>query len=224
MPTPIPPKPPPKPAAKPAPKGAGDFSVGEPVTGLRVSLMPVETGAVPSERRYITILVATVLLETLVFGAAWAGLSFTVKTRQEAQAKANAETLAAQSETAKLGQAAKEADGFARRVDILRGRLDEHAYWTVMFALMERSVRPNVIFVSFAGDTKTGVISVEAEARSFRDIAEQIVLMRSNPLIVDVRTSSAVTSLDATGEITGVNFSLLVKLKPEAWKKPVAAK
>ncbi|MEK9151747.1 MAG: hypothetical protein AAB692_00070 [Patescibacteria group bacterium] len=219
---PVIPKPPAKPSPKPAPRGAADIGAG-PITGLRVSLMPVEGGGQQSERRYAYILAAIIAVETIVFGGSWAYLNSVVSARRETRDR-NADKVRVISQMIESSKTLlAQNDDFVRRVDVLNGRLDAHYDWIAFFDFIESHTRPNVTYISFAGDSVSAAVTMDASGRSLRDIAEQIVLLKTSPLVTDVRVTSASTRIGADGTINGVGFTLLVKLKPEAWK-PLAAK
>jgi hypothetical protein len=108
---------------------------------------------------------------------------------------------------------------FNTQVAAANAVLDGHLYWTSMFAYLESRTRPGVMYTNFAGDSASGILTLDAVGRSYRDVAEQIVAFREDPLIREVTARSASASIDATGSLTGVAFSVVLKIAPEAWER-----
>jgi hypothetical protein len=115
-------------------------------------------------------------------------------------------------------------DALAWNVQLAAARetLDKHLRWTNLFAYIELRTLPTVKYQSFSGNAD-GVVNLDATGRSYRDVAQQIVALRADPLISEVRSSSAAARVSADGEIEGVSFTLSIQFKPEIWKQAPAA-
>ena len=200
-------------AAKPAEKEKSFF------TGLRVSLMPAELGggAPPDLRRSLIILVAVLLIETVIVGLAAIYIRNVADSRAaklEAAKKELQQLLAA---TVEKEATAADAVAFNSLVAANVAALDGHVYWTRFFLDLEKYVLPQVHCVTLSGDSGTGLVNLDCTAPTYHDVAQQIVLMRQHPAILEVRTNSASASVDKKGTIASVGFSMALRLKTSAW-------
>ena len=118
--------------------------------------------------------------------------------------------------------AAEDRHLFDSRVRVATELLDSHTYWTSLFEYLRGTTKPSVTYLNFSGDHASGMITIDAMGSSYRDVAEQIVILRENPMIEKVVSSSASASIDSVGNVLGISFGLVLKVKPEVWK-PVAA-
>lgn len=208
----------PRPAPKPPVRPASAPS-GEAFSGLRVSLMPTEGSERQADlSRRLMVLALVFVLETLIIGGVYFLLQrqTSARTREVASLAAQRDLIAEvyKDNAAKIAEAVK----FTKQVEIVGKRLDAHLYWTSLFDFLALHTRPGVAFINFSGDAGTGVLSLEAVGRSYRDLAEQIVLFRRNPAVLDARTTAAATKVAADGTVEGVSFTVFLSLKPDVWR------
>jgi len=212
------PGPVPPPSPKDDPESSGFMG------GLRVSLMPSAEGEEPGTnlRRQLVVFFVVLIVETLIIGGA-----FLFVTKKEADATAIRQGL--EQELAGVTRQIQESEAgtkvmtlFDARVRVATDLLDNHAYWTSLFDYIRSKTKPSVIFMNFSGDRSSGMVTLDAMGASYRDVAEQIVILREDPMVKEVISSSASATVSETGEVLGVSFGLVLKLKPDVWKLAAA--
>ncbi len=211
------PVPPPPGAPRPTPAGGG-FS------GLRVSLMPsdLEGGRGPDLRRQLLVLALVLIMETLIVGGIHFWLSDTTAKRQAERVSLDQRINDIKADIEEQNQALVGAVDLDKQVKAVKSSLEQHVYWTEFFAFLESNARPNVRFLRFGGEAETGLFSVDVMGRSYRDIAEQIVALRDNPKVLNVRATSASAKVGANGEIEGVLTAMMVRVDASVWSRPSA--
>lgn len=206
--------PPPSPLPPKEESGTGGF-----MGGLKVSLMPSGEGedTASDTRRRLVMMLAVLIAETVIIGGAFLYVS-----GKEAKAVARRQELEAT--LAQVTQQIKESEGgtkamtlFDSRVRIATELLDEHIYWTGFFDYLRGITKPSVFFLNFSGEHVNGIVTLDAMGPTYRDVAEQIVILREEPMIEEVITSSASATISETGEVAGVSFGLVLKIKPDVW-------
>lgn len=202
------------PTPKPAEKEKSVFS------GLRVSLMPTELSGSASmdPRRAVAILGVVLIAETFLIGMAYLALMKVSNDRAQAVESLKSELATLQSQTPGLEQKAAKAVQFSAQYEANQISLDQHVYWTRFLPELEKFILPAVQCTSFSGDAVTGIVNMDCHGRNYRDVAEQVVYMRTNPLVTDLRTSSASLDVDKEGNLLRSTFTMNMKFKPSAWK------
>lgn len=207
-----------KPGGTPAPAGGGVFS------GLRVSLMPsdLEGNKQVDAGRRLLILALVLVVETALILGAYFMVNQTASSRTDKRDELLAKVDALSKSIAKQEAAAKDVVAYQQQVAAAGETLDKHIYWSSFYAFIEKKTIPSVKYLNFSGDADSGTVTLDAIGLTYRDVAEQIVQFREEANVIDVRTSSASARVSDTGEVTGVSFTLVLKLKPEVWKKVAA--
>lgn len=217
------PPPPPTPPAPPAPPKEESAPSGF-MGGLRVSLMPSgeEDEAGSDLRRKLVIMFAVLIVETVVIG----GL-FLFVAKKDADATVARQEMEA--ELIRVTQQIKESEADTKAMTLFDSRvratteiLDGHVYWTSLFDYIRSKTKPSVLFTNFSGDQIGGVVTLDAMGPTYRDVAEQIVILRGDPMVEEVVSSSASASINEVGDVLGVTFGLVLKLKPDVWKPNAA--
>lgn len=219
------------PAAKQGtPSGAAsqrsEGGLGRAFSGLRVSLMPseLEGKAPPDLGRRLLILALVLVIETIAVGAGYFFVSRAIDARVAKRDELDGQIAQLTRDFAKQEEtAAKEEAAYNGQVIAAKEALDNHVFWTRFFTFLESKTRPTVRYLNFSGDSDSGVVTLDAVGRTYRDVAEQIVALKEEPMIADVRTAAASAKVDEKGEINGVAFTMVLKLKPEAWLQPKPA-
>ena len=222
---PTPPTPPSEPKA-PVPKkeeGEGVKKRKGALRGLRVSLMPVdESEGKPDLKKRALVLLLVLVVETFIIG----GVYFFLTSKNEAlrvekdQLQVVMRDLS--SAIAEQEETSAELTAFNKQISAIEEKLDEHVYWTGLFNFLEKSTKSTVFYESFSGSSLTGTITMNARTSTFREMSEQILAYRVNPLIDEVRASSGVASIDEAGSIKGVNWLMTLVVNEEVWSSPVA--
>lgn len=208
-----------------APSGAKPAAEGGAFSGLRVSLMPseLEGKAPPDLGRGLLVLGLVVIIETIAVGAGYFAVSRAIDGRIGRRGQLEAQLAQLNKDVAKQEAAAKEAAAYNGQVLAAQEALDNHVFWTKFFAFIEARTRPTIKYLNFSGDADSGIVTLDSVGRTYRDVAEQIVALKEDPMIIDVRTASASAKVDEKGEVTGVAFTMVLKLKPETWLQPKKA-
>lgn len=184
--------------------------------GLRVSLLPSESEnkARPDLRQRVITLVLVLVVETLVIGGAYMLLLNRAGARADEGTQLAARISALTTDVHKKEQDVKDAVAWNAQRVAASALLDQHVRWTALFDLLEMKTLPTVSYAGFAGDAEKGTVSLDAVAKTYRDVAEQVVVLRATPGIRDVRTTSAAAKVDEKGMVTGVTFSMVLQLDP----------
>lgn len=211
-------------AEKPKPAKA-DTGGGGMLSNLRVSLMPsdLEGRPAPNLARGLLLLGIVFAAETVIIGFAYFLVSRSVTARVAERDRLLAQITQVDKEIAALEASAKPAVAYYFQLANAAKTLDGHVYWTAFFSFLEKNTLNSIQYVSFSGDASTGVISLDAMARTYRDAAEQIVSLRENPMVLSVQSTSASASVDDLGNVGGISFAMNVRLKTDIWHKYVTA-
>lgn len=201
------------PAAKPVEKERPSFS------GLRVSLMPTELEGSASldPRRAVAVMVIVLIVETALIGAGYLAVVKTENDRTAAMEASRSELVSLRTATKALEGQAAQATQFSAQYAANKITLDEHLYWTPFFAMLEKYILPNVQCVSFNGDVLSGAVNLSCHGRNYRDVAEQVVYMRTNPDLLELRTNAATAELDKEGQPVSTSFEMGMKFKTATW-------
>lgn len=106
---------------------------------------------------------------------------------------------------------------FMKQVSAVEETLDGHLRWSEFFGTLEELTVPNVHYLNFSGDAESGTVSVSAVARSYRDVAEQIVALRDDPRVRSVTVRAATAKVDEFGSVVGVTFALVLDFEKAVW-------
>lgn len=115
-------------------------------------------------------------------------------------------------------EAAKDMANFDTQARAVEASLKTHPTWTSFFDIIESRTKPNVKYQNFVGDSDSGIVSLSATGKTFRDVAEQIVALREHPQVRSVQTNSAAARTNELGEVVGVTFSMIVTMDLDAWR------
>lgn len=211
----------PAPAAKPA----GAAPAKESFTGLRVSLMPseMEGTAAPDIKRGLLILALVIIVETIIVGGVNFWLTNSISKKIAEREELNQRIAALNKTVAERGKEMSAVIDMDRQIQTSLDALNQHVYWTSFFRFLEDNTRPNVRFFRFAGDVDSSMFTIDIMGKTYRDVAEQIVVFRENPMVLYVRATSASAIIAQAGAVEGVSSSLVIKLKPEVWRPAMAA-
>jgi hypothetical protein len=212
----------PAPAAKPPVQAPAK----EAFTGLRVSLMPseMEGGASPDLKRGLLIIALVIIVETIIIGGVNLWVMQNTSKKVAERDELNQRIAALNQTVADRGKEMSSVIDMDRQIQASLENLNQHVYWSSFFSFLEDNARPNVRFTRFTGDVDSSMFTIDILGKSYRDVAEQIVVLRENPSVMYVRATSASARVGQAGEVEGVTSSLVIKLKPEVWRPAMAAK
>lgn len=111
---------------------------------------------------------------------------------------------------------------FKQRADLANTLVENHIYWTNFFNWLEKNTLSSVNYLGFQGD-KSGVYSLSASAKTFRDISWQTRAMLESPAVVSVHVNNGESerptdSGGAEAEVEDIKFSLDLVVDPNIFK------
>jgi hypothetical protein len=183
--------------------------------GLRVSLIPTmhgEGGELARNQGRKAVFLGVGVLAFLLLGTVGA-LRYvqTQKTKTEAW---NNQSKVAQESLGTLRQSVDGARLFAAQVQTLRVLLSGHLAWSQFFTLLEKNTHQDIAYTQIATDGVNTVI-LQADARSYRAIAEQVEHLSLVEGIMEVHVSGMTTELGPTGTLKGVHLLLTIRFDPQ---------
>lgn len=90
-------------------------------------------------------------------------------------------------------------------LEIFKGVLDEHKYWTQFFEVLELKTLNTVTFKALEASEKDGIINLAGSAPSYGVMAQQVKIFEDTPNIVSVTSSNVGLATDGK-----VNFGLKI--------------
>ncbi len=209
-------EPQPRPAAVHAPVAAPRVHdvADQNAPGLRVSLIPTMrqegAGFIRNQWKKTLAFGAGVLVLLLVGTTGTLWYVHAEKGKTEALI---AQGQAAQESLASMRQSLDGARLFAKQVQTLQVLLDGHLAWSQFFALLEKNTHQDIAYVQIATDGLNTVL-LQADARSYRVIAEQVQHLSEVQGIEEVHVSGITTELGPTGALKGVHLLLTIRFNP----------
>jgi hypothetical protein len=205
--------------AGPAPVAAPDNGKNEAPFGVRVSLMPSDLAGERrvSLMRWIVVLAAVLVVETLAIGGAYIWLRGKERALEAEVAARNGEIAGAQAQAERLEQELGGEASLGAQVRAAEAALGEHVAWVGLLGRLERLTLPSVEYVSLTADARTGLVALDVRAGSYREAAEQLVLYREHPDIREARATAVSALVDDEGLVVGVAFSVALTFDETAW-------
>lgn len=125
-------------------------------------------------------------------------------------------TLAAELETAKqrfgqLEQKNRQTADWQKQLASIDQLFKGHVYWTKVFKTLEETTLPQVYYKNVQA-TADGIISLTASADSYLSVARQYLVFQSR---TDLVNAVEISSISGNPEEGGVNFDIILALKPE---------
>lgn len=177
----------------------------------------------PDLFKRILILALVLILETGMLGGINYWLAGKTNSQKSELTKQNDRIKELIDLSATKEQGLSEVSAFNQRVSALSDSLSGHIYWTAFFNWLEKNTKPTVVYQNFGGDFSSGIVTIDATAKNYREAAEQMVKFRDDPMVLQFRSSTLSASHDRDGKLSGINFTVYLKLKPEVWARPRAA-
>ncbi|MFH0892297.1 MAG: hypothetical protein V1867_05960 [Candidatus Falkowbacteria bacterium] len=130
---------------------------------------------------------------------------------------------------------AEKIDAFQKKVDIVSDLFAKHIYWTNFFRFLEKNTLSEAYYIGeFSGDTK-GEYTFDTEVSDYPSVADQITILEASEFVTGLTVKSARQEMskketpakkneaENTGSATDkemkVNFSLMIKVKPDIFYK-----
>jgi len=111
---------------------------------------------------------------------------------------------------------------FKQRADLANSLVVNHIYWTKFFDWLEKNTLSSVSYLGFEG-TRNGSYSLNASAKTFRDISWQTRAMLENNAVVSVHINSGESERptdegQAEASVQDVKFNLELNIDPNLFK------
>jgi hypothetical protein len=183
--------------------------------GLRVSLIPTmqgEGGGFSGNQGRKAVFLGVGVLVFLLLGTV--GTLRYVQAQKTKTETWNNQRNVAQESLATLRQSLDGARLFAAQVQTLRVLLSGHLAWSQFFTLLEKNTHQDIAYTQIATDGVDTVI-LQADARSYRAIAEQVEHLSLVEGIEEVHVSGMTTELGPTGTLKGVHLLLTIRFDPQ---------
>lgn len=182
--------------------------------GIRVSLIPHSDdpgiGATQNGGKTFFVLFGILLLSVLGVSAAVGWYTYTQKMATET-------LLVREKEIVQTGAAASSAVEaarvFAKQVNTLRTLVAGHLVWSNFFAMLEKNTHQDIVYTQVATEGLDTVL-LQAEARSYRAIAEQVQHFSLVDGIEEVRVSGITADMAPTGALKGVHVQFTIRFAP----------
>ncbi len=162
-------------------------------------------------QRNVIYLVIGVLFSSIILSGAYFSTSYIYES-QDNNTKEYAEEI--KEIKIKIVEAEKEIKkikSFGAKIKLVKETLDKHIYWTDFFDFMEKNTLPNVYFADFSGSTD-GVYNLSATTKDFDTLYAQILHLKNNANVLEVKTESGNRAIDSETDESEVSFSLNIKL------------
>lgn len=99
-------------------------------------------------------------------------------------------------------------------LNVFKGVLDKHIYWTQIFKILEEKTLNTITFKNFGGDVSDNSINLSGKAQSYAALAKQVKIFEDTPGVKSVLSSGIGLSEDGK-----VDFSLDITFDGELLKK-----
>jgi len=107
-------------------------------------------------------------------------------------------------------------------LNLVRGLLDKHVYWSQFFASLEQHTSKEVFFTNFSMSGTESVI-LTAVGQDYVSVAEQLVAFQeATDFIRSVRINSGSAIIDQeVGDYAGVDFTANLDFVPGVFLNPI---
>lgn len=96
----------------------------------------------------------------------------------------------------------------SKNIEAAKTVVREHQVVSPIFALLQESTLPRMYFQKFSENKN--LIALEGEAQNYLEIIKQVLVLKTNPLVQEVKFSKL-----ARGSKDKISFALEIALKPE---------
>lgn len=119
-----------------------------------------------------------------------------------------------------------EIDKLQKKLLISKNILDKHIYWTNFFKFLEDNTLENVYYLNGISGSTDGDYSFEALTDNYKNITEQLMVLRNSDLVLGAEVSEASleekkkkNEEDNNSQEKQIKFNLSLKLAPEIFYK-----
>ncbi len=225
--------PPPKPAAPPLmskiPKAEAPRPTAQPAKvalhmapeaksgNLRVSLIPTIGDGLPDAGRGAKLTAAITVVALILAGVGYGLANWYVSGKEAAATAEISRNLAAVEGMNSLKKDFSEAQNAVKRLRFIGILLDNHLAWSKLFSMLETYTHRDVAFTQF-GSEGLDTVSLQAEARNYRAIAEQVQALALAPNVAEVKIGDLSSEIAPTGLMKSVKLTLTIRFSPDLIK------
>lgn len=157
---------------------------------LETNLIQGDTSVNYDWKKHIKSLAINIFLAALLVAFAYGGLLFWSRsTDQNGDIKASIRSL--EVKAAELEKNVNEIDNFEKKLKIAGVLLDGHIYWDGFFEFLEKNLLDDVYLPENFSGTPDGHYSFSARTTSYGVMIDQILYLRQNPSVKEVKLSGA---------------------------------
>ncbi|MAF25323.1 hypothetical protein CL634_07075 [bacterium] len=187
-------------------------------SGVDVNLIPGGTTQKSKARRshqFISLGIAALVAVGIV-GLAYAGLVWYEKGVDNKMVLLRVQIEDLDSQIDSLQNQLADAENLQMKIELVKGLLDDHFYWTQFFTELEAATVDDVYYLNLAAG-QTGTISLSAVGANYQSVARQLrSFEQANSWVDNVVINGANSVFDADGNILSVSFGVLLSLNPGA--------
>ncbi|MFZ4648866.1 MAG: hypothetical protein ACOYMB_04560 [Patescibacteria group bacterium] len=165
---------------------------------LQFDLVKQELEGQINWRRYINLLIATVLMSSMIVAQIYFIISWWGENDVKSE-NISKNSEKAQEEIKNFQKSSDEALAFSKRAELISPLLDQHIYWTNFFRYLERNTLSSVYFSGFSGDA-SGEYNLQAQARHYSDINWQVKKFLSDDYTISATVSEGDSGDGTKGE------------------------
>lgn len=216
-PPPKPPTPPPPPPPKPPAPEPAEPKKEEKGSTLRVSLLGAEGGSTMTDltvraqmKTFIIVLILSFALDGLIYGGILFYKSRVLKNIQRIEAGVGD----LDKQIATHEKQVLPAKDFQKIATLAESLLEKHLHWTNFLALLEKRALTEVQFLNMNG-VEAGGVRADIVARDYTTIAKQILMLESDPNIIEAKITGASAKFGTEGLLSGVSSALTIEFDPK---------
>ena len=112
---------------------------------------------------------------------------------------------------------------FQSKINNAKTLLDKHQYWSQFLSALEQATISDVSYINVIG-SQDGNVTLAGFAKDYRAVGRQLLAFQSaKDVVASASISSANAVLNPNGEVSGVNFTVSLKIQPSVLKLKAGA-
>jgi len=170
--------------------------------------------------KHIFLAIIGLLVVLLFVFEVYSGLNYWEKQEEERVKAMENETMKLRSDIADINKRASAALIYKDKSAAFKDILDNHVYWTNLFAWFEKNTLSSIKYEGFSG-TLDGIYNLSATANSYSEASWQAKVFSENPLVKSVSISTVGASgkiEEGDTQIGEVRFQIQLTLDPEVFR------
>lgn len=185
----------------------------QPYAGVKPNLIKNQATVFFNWHEHFLVLILSVIISCLAISLVYVSLLVWQKERLQNNQSVVLNTRVLEAEIDKNESDIKEVIAFNDKLGLVASLLDNHVYWTEMFAFLENNTLKDIYYESFKGDL-SGSYAIPAVSRSLDAVSLQLEVLKTN------RGIEATYDLKPSGDDRAkVLFNLGLSLDPTIFLK-----